>query len=79
MRVSVQVRLPGGGSAGGGRCIVDAHARAVALPLDEFEPAERRSRLRPTAARIRSVLFVVDTLNTLPGSAGTLTLDRTWR
>jgi hypothetical protein len=43
--------------------------------LADFEPAEASAILRPTAARIRSLLFVIDTLNTAPGTRGTLMLE----
>ena len=74
MRVSVQVRLLGG-QRWRRSVYVDATARPIAVALQEFEPAEANSVLRPTAARIRSLLFVIDTLNAAPGTRGTLTLE----
>ena len=74
MRVSVQVRLLGG-QRWRRSVYVDATARPIAVTLQEFEPAEANSVLRPTAARIRSLLFVIDTLNAVPGTRGTLTLE----
>ena len=73
-RVSVQVRLLGG-QRWRRSVYVDATARPIAVALQEFEPAEANSVLRPTAARIRSLLFVIDTLNATPGMRGTLTLE----
>jgi len=74
MRVSVQVRLLGG-QRWRRSVYVDTTARPIAVALQEFEPAEANSVLRPTAARIRSLLFVIDTLNAAPGTRGTLTLE----
>ena len=74
MRVSVQLRLLG--SQRWRRSVyVDRTARSVVVHLDEFEPVETTSTLRPNAARVRSLLFVIDTLNTAPGTAGTLILS----
>jgi hypothetical protein len=74
MRVSLQVRLLSG-QRWRRSVYVDGTARAVGVHLDEFQPVETASVLRPNAARIRSVLFVIDTLNTAPGTRGTLTVS----
>ena len=74
MRVSLQVRLLSG-QRWRRSVYVDGAARSVVVHLDEFERVETASVLRPNAARIRSVLFVVDTLNTTPGTRGSLTLS----
>lgn len=74
MRVSVQVRLLGG-QRWRRSVYVDTTARAIAVSLQDFEPAGVSSILRPTAARVRSLLFVIDTLNATPGTRGTLTLE----
>ena len=72
MRMSVQIRLPGG--PGGHRwrrsVYLDEKPRTFTLPLREFESAERQTSLRPNVARVQAVLFVVDTLNNAPGSEG---------
>jgi hypothetical protein len=74
MRLSVQVRLPGG--PGGHRwrrsVYLDETPRTFSLPLRDFESAERQTTLRPNVARVQTVLFVVDTLNTAPGHEGTV-------
>ena len=72
-RVSVQVRLLGG-QRWRRSGYLDETTRTIAFPLEDFEPADHGSVLRPTAARIRSVLVVVDTLNTLPGTRGVVTI-----
>ena len=74
MRVSVQVRLLGG-QRWRRSVYVDETARSFAVVLQDFEPAEASSILRPTAARIKSLLFVIDTLNASPATRGTLTLE----
>lgn len=72
-RVSVQVRFLGG-QRWRRSVYLDETTRTISFPLEEFEPADPASVLRPTAARIRSVLVVVDTLNTRPGTRGVVTV-----
>jgi hypothetical protein len=74
MRVSVQVRLPG---AGGGQrwrrsAYVDASTGTVVLPLSTFVSADRPTSQQPIASAIREVLVVIDTVNTAPGTHGTV-------
>jgi hypothetical protein len=54
---------------------LDEQTRRFVIRLEDLEPIGRTSSLRPVAARIRSLLFVVDTVNTLPGSGGTIVLS----
>ena len=77
MRLSFQVRLPGAAdSQRWGRSVyLDEQTRRFVIRLEDLEPIGRTSSLRPVAARIRSLLFVVDTVNTLPGSGGTIVLS----
>jgi hypothetical protein len=74
VRLSVQVRLPGGQTGNRWRrsVYVDQTPRKFVLRLRDFESAERPTSLRPFVARVQSVLFVIDTLNTTPGSEGTI-------
>jgi hypothetical protein len=73
MRISLQVRLPGGkdGLRWRRSVYLDTTPRRVTASLEEFDPAESPTTQRPIVAPIQSLLFVVDTLNTLPGTAGT--------
>jgi hypothetical protein len=77
MRLSVQVRLPGGrdGQRWRRSIYVDDTARPVAVRLQDFEPADTPTSRRPIVAPIQTLLFVVDTVNSRPGSAGTLWLS----
>lgn len=77
MRLSFQVRLPGpaDGQRWGRSVYVDETPRVVVLRLEELRPIGRTSTLRPVVSRIRSLLFVIDTVNTLPGTAGELQLS----
>jgi hypothetical protein len=72
MRLSVQVRLPGG--PGGQRwrrsVYLDTTPRTVVVRLADFEPAEVATSRRPIAVPVQALLFVVDTINTAPGTAG---------
>lgn len=72
MRVSVQVRLPGGQDGRRWRRSVylDQTPRSITLRLQEFEPADTPTSSRPIVAPIQSLLFVVDTVNAHPGTSG---------
>lgn len=75
MRFSVQVRLPenaGGGERWVRSVYADTTPREVRVRLVDFSPAERQTSRRPVAARLQSLLFVVDAPNTPPGAAGKL-------
>ena len=76
-RVSVQVRLRGGQEARRWRASVylDETARAMTIPLQEFEPADGTTSRRPVVAPIDSLLFVLDTVNTAPGAEGYIELS----
>ena len=75
-RFSVQVRMPSA-SADGERWVRSVYAdqwpREIVLRLSDFAPAVPTSR-RPIAARLQSLLFVVDGPNTPPGTRGQITL-----
>lgn len=74
MRVSVQVRLPLGPDGERWRRSVyaDTTPRTVTLRLQDFEPAGAPTTRRPIVTRLRSLLLVVDTTHTSPGTAGTV-------
>ena len=76
MRLSVQVRLRN--SPNGARwqrsIYVDETPRPISIAVRDLEKVENSSTLRPIVARLHAVLFVVDTLNTLPGTDGTVWL-----
>ncbi len=71
MRLSVQIRLPGGvnGQRWGRSVYLDTTPQHIRVPLSAMEPVEARS-LKPTVARIQSFLLVIDTLNARPGASG---------
>lgn len=78
MRLSVQLRQPGGrdGQRWRRSVYLDQRPRAIMIPLDEFEPVGATTTPRPDAALIGALLFVVDTVNTAPGTPGTIWLSR---
>jgi predicted metal-dependent phosphoesterase TrpH len=73
MRLSVQLR-----TRGGERWIrsvfVDTSPRAIAVRFDDLHPAERSSAAAPHLADVDALLVVVDTVNTVPGTAGSVRL-----
>ena len=76
MRVWVQLRAPVGKTERWGRTFyADTTARIVDVPLNTFAPIGVTSSPHAPLDRVDSLLFVVDTLNTLPGSSGSLTIS----
>jgi hypothetical protein len=76
MRLSVQLRRPGGpeGRRWSRSIYVDQTPRDVAIPVEEFRPVAGASG-RPPLADVHALLLVVDTVNTPPGSTGTVWVD----
>jgi hypothetical protein len=55
---------------------VDETPRQISLRIQDFEPADRAvTSLRPNAVPLEALLFVVDTVNTMPGTAGEITVS----
>lgn len=76
MRAWVQLRAPVGNTERWGVTFyADAAPRLIDLPLRSFRPIGLTSFDEPPLDRVESLLFVVDTLNTLPGSRGSLTFS----
>jgi hypothetical protein len=78
MRLSVQVRAPGN-TADGERwhrsVYLDETPRDLSVFFDDMRPRGATRTPRPVLADIRSILFVVDTVNTASGTAGQVMLD----
>jgi hypothetical protein len=76
MRVWVQLRAPVGNTERWGRTFyVDATTRIVDLPFSSFAPIGVTSSAQAPVDRVTTLLFVVDTLNTLPGTKGSLAIS----
>jgi hypothetical protein len=77
IRLSVQIRLTGGlvGRRWRHSVYLDSGARPITIRLQDFEPAEGNTGRRPVVAPIQSLLFVLDTVNTAPGSGGRVWLS----
>ncbi len=78
MRVSVQLRAPS--SAPDGErwqrsVYLDSTPRDLRVPLESMRPAGVTASARPSPTA-DNLLFVVDTVNTLPGTAGRFTVSR---
>jgi hypothetical protein len=76
MRVSVQLRKPGGATTSWERwqrsVRVEPFDREHTVFFDDLMPIGETGTFRPPLADVRSILFVVDTTNTKPGSSGRL-------
>jgi hypothetical protein len=76
MRLSVQLRAPGGEGERWRRSVyLDQTPRIIELPFADFRPADAASAAQPVLSKIDSVLFVVDTVNTRIGSNGQIQID----
>ena len=76
-RVSVQLRSPnsGEGERWHRSVYLDENARDVTLFFDDMRPRGLTGQERPNLATVDSVLFVVDTVNTSPGTSGQFWID----
>jgi hypothetical protein len=75
-RVWVQLRAPVGNTERWGSTFyADEQPRTIDLPLRSFLPIGITSSQQPPLDRVRSLLFVVDTLNFLPGASGSMVLS----
>ena len=73
MRVWVQLRAPVGNVERWGRTFyADTEPRLVDVALATFAPIGVTSSAQAPLDRVDSLLFVVDTLNTLPGKNGSM-------
>jgi hypothetical protein len=76
MRISVQLRVPGNGPADGQRwqrsIFVDAFDQPHTVYFDDLTRIGTARTVTPPLADVRSILFVIDTINTKPGVAGRL-------
>jgi hypothetical protein len=79
-RLWVQVRAPGegGGERWGRSFYVDETLRSVEFRFSELRQLSGTRVERPSLERMDSVLFVIDTLNTLPGTAGVIRFPDLW-
>ena len=76
LRAWVQLRAPVGNTERWGTTFyADAEARMIDVPLRSFLPIGVTSSEPPPLDRVDSLLFVVDTLNFLPGTSGSMVLS----
>jgi hypothetical protein len=76
MRVWVQLRAPVGNAERWGRTFyADTDPRIVDVAFATFAPIGVTSSPLPPLDRVDSLLFVVDTLNTLPGKSGSMKIS----
>jgi len=76
MRLWVQLRAPVGNTERWGRTFyADTESRIVDVAFATFAAIGVTSSAQAPVDRVDSLLFVVDTLNTLPGKSGSLTIS----
>ncbi len=76
LRAWAQLRAPVGNTERWGTTFyADSESRVIDLPLRLFLPIGVTSTDQPPLDRVDSLLFVVDTLNFLPGMAGSMVLS----
>jgi len=78
MRASLQLRRQADGSVAARwrrSFYADQERRVVRAPIGEFAPAWSEVPARPELAAVDSLLIAVDTVNTMPGSSGVLTIE----
>jgi hypothetical protein len=76
VRAWVQLRAPVGNTERWGSTFyADEQVRVIDLPLRSFAPIGVTSSAQPPLDRVESLLFVVDTMNFLPGSSGSMVLS----
>jgi hypothetical protein len=76
LRAWVQLRAPVGNTERWGTTFyADAEPRLIDLPLRSFAPIGVTSSEQPPLDRVDSLLFVVDTMNFLPGASGSMLLS----
>ena len=76
MRLWVQLRAPVGNTERWGRTFyVDTEERIIDVAFATFAPIGVTSSARAPLDRVESLLIVADTLNTLPGSKGSVTIS----
>jgi hypothetical protein len=77
MRLSVQLRVPqaGDGERWQRSIYIDETPREVTIFFDDMSRRGTTAQPRPVLSDVRDILFVVDTLNTKPGTSGQLWID----
>ena len=77
MRISVQLRVPGGQQGERWHRTVYLHPgqRVVTLFFNQMKPRGATSTPRAPLSRVRDLMFVVDSVNTRPGIGGQIWID----
>jgi hypothetical protein len=75
MRISVQTRQPRPGARWQRSIYIDEQSREIVVPFTEMRPVDATSTWRFAPDQIDTILFVVDTVNTHPGSRGSFVLS----
>ena len=73
----MQVRLPVGpeGLRFSKSVYLDETPRTVTIPIQDMQPVGGTTTQRPIVAHVQEMLVVVESINTAPGSEGTIWLN----
>jgi hypothetical protein len=74
VRISAQLRVPGDGRRWIQSFYLDPEPRTVHLPFDGFKPVQPDAAAMPPLEQVDSLLFVADSVHTIPGTAGRVVL-----
>jgi hypothetical protein len=79
-RVWAQLRAPGQGDGErwGSSFYVDDTLRSIELHFADFRPLGPASSASPPPDRVDSLLLVIDTLHTVPGTTGRIAITDLW-
>jgi hypothetical protein len=79
-RLWAQLRTTGAvdGERWGQSFYVGTELTTIELRLEDFRPFNPASPPRPPLEQIDSLLLVIDTVNSVPGSAGSITITELW-
>ena len=76
MRLSVQIRTPEGDDMRWRRSVyLDERDREVTVLFDDMRAVSAATPPKPTLSKVTDVMFVIDTVNTKPGTAGQVWID----
>jgi hypothetical protein len=78
MWVQLRASTVGDGERWGRSLYLDQDYRTIEVGFDDLEPLGPMSTAAPPLDEVDVILFVVDTVNTVPGAGGAVQLAELW-